>query len=181
MKTKLSAAIVMAVLIITGSCSSMKTKKDPPLQVVPKVDLKKYLGTWHEIARYPTRFQPADCVETTATYSLRKDGDIKVVNSCVKGYGKGEAKTATGKAWVVDQTTNAKLKVRFFWPFSGAYWVIDLGENYEYAVVGHPDRTYLWILSRTKVMDAALYQAILKRLEAQHYDLTPLLKTGKTQ
>ena len=74
----------------------------------------------------------------------------------------------------------AKLRVRFFWPFSGAYWIIDLGHDYEYAVVGHPARTYLWILSRTPKMDDAVYNAILKRLTGASYDVTKLVKTKQT-
>jgi len=78
---------------------------------------------------------------------------------------------------VVDKRTNAKLKVQFFWPFSGDYWIIDLGSNYEFAVVGHPKRTYLWILSREPQMDSGTYEAILQRLKAQGYDLSRLKKT----
>ena len=77
----------------------------------------------------------------------------------------------------MDRKTNAKLKVRFFWPFSGDYWIIDIGENYQYAVVGHPKRNYLWILSRTPQMDPAVYDGILERLRKQQYDLNRLRKT----
>lgn len=82
-----------------------------------------------------------------------------------------------GTAWVVDSTTNAKLKVSFFWPFSGDYWIIDLGQNYDYAVIGHPQRTYLWILSRSEEMEEYLYNEILVRLKAQKYDTTKLIRT----
>jgi len=102
---------------------------------------------------------------------------MEVLNECYKGSFNGRLRNAKGKAWVVDSTTNAKLKVSFFWPFSGAYWIIDLGKNYEYAVVGHPDRKYLWILSRTKKMDGALYEEILNRLRAEEYDTSKLIKS----
>jgi apolipoprotein D and lipocalin family protein len=140
-----------------------------PLQVVPQVDVKRYLGSWYEIARYPNRFQKG-CVDSRADYRLRPDGDIRVLNTCRKDNPEGPVKSAEGRAWIVDKNTNAKLKVRFFWPFSGDYWIIDLGENYEYAVVGEPKRKYLWILSRRPAMDPESYQEILERLKEKGYD-----------
>jgi len=157
-------------------CASLKEPSVPPLEVVPYVDLKRYIGTWYEIARFPHRFQEG-CVGSNATYTLLEDGKIGVLNQCHKGSLNGEISSVQGKAWVTDTKTNAKLKVRFFWPFTGDYWIIDLEENYEYAVVGHPNRQYLWILSRTPEMDEALYDRILKKLRYQFYDVTRLIKT----
>jgi apolipoprotein D and lipocalin family protein len=102
---------------------------------------------------------------------------IGVLNQCLKGPDR-KLSSAKGKAWVVDKETNAKLKVSFFWPFSGDYWIIDLGENYDYAVVGHPIRKYLWILSRTPQMDEAIYQRILENLHKQSYDTNKLTRTA---
>ena len=151
-------------------------KKSEPLPVVPYVDLKRYTGTWYEIARYPHKFQEG-CVESKATYSLRDDGKIAVLNECYDNTFSGKIRSAKAKAWVIDKKTNAKLKVSFFWPFSGDYWIIDLGKNYEYAVVGHPKRKYLWILSRTKTMEEKVYKAILSRLKDEQYDTSKLIKT----
>jgi apolipoprotein D and lipocalin family protein len=148
----------------------------PPLQTVPKVDLARYMGTWYEIAAFPQRFEKG-CVASTATYSLRNDGKVAVLNQCRNETLDGKLRRARGTAWVVDKHTNAKLKVCFFWPFSGDYWIIDLGSNYEYAVVGHPKRTYLWILSRKPQMDSNPYENILQRLKAQQYDVSRLKKT----
>lgn len=150
----------------------MKTE----LTVVPHVDARRYAGTWHEIARYPNSFQK-DCVCTTATYTLLEDGTLKVVNRCRAGSPDGKERSITGKAWVVDATTNAKLKVRFFWPFAGKYWIIQLADDYSYAVVGHPERTRLWILSRTPAMDEQTYAAILARLQQQGYEPGRLIKS----
>lgn len=147
-----------------------------PLQTVPKVDLPRYLGTWYEIASFPQWFQKG-CTATTATYSLRPDGDIAVRNACRKNTLDGPPDEAKGRAYIADKTTNAKLRVTFFWPFFGDYWVIDLAPDYSYAVVGHPSRDYLWILSRQPKMDPAVYEAILSRLKAQGYDLSRLQKT----
>ena len=143
------------------------------LDVVPHVDLEKYLGKWYEIAHLPAKFQEG-CDETTATYTLLKDGKISVLNACKRN---GKIKTAKGKAKVVDEATGAKLKVTFFWPFYGDYWIIGLGDNYEYAVVGHPGRNYLWILSRTPSMGDALYGRLLEKLAATGYDVSRLMKT----
>lgn len=143
------------------------------LETVPFIDLKRYLGKWYEIASYYQRFQK-DCVATTATYSLDEDGDIEVLNECrIKSFD-GKIKTAKGTAKVVDKETNSKLKVSFFWPFYGKYWIIDLGQNYEFAVVSHPNREYLWILSRTPKMSESTYSEILKRLAEKGFDLTKL-------
>lgn len=166
---------ILYILFFTACTAGVK-QSEPPLQVVPFVDLKRYIGTWYEIARYAHRFQEG-CVGTMATYSLRDDGKVDVLNQCYKGKLDGELVEAHGKAWVVDPTTNAKLKVSFFWPFSGEYWIIDLGKSYEYAVIGHPDRRYLWILSRSPEMDGQLYNSIIEKLKSQSYDTGKLIKT----
>jgi len=157
----------------------------PPLEVVDSVDLDRYLGLWYEIASYPAWFQK-NCTAVTADYSLREDGLIKVVNSCRKGSLDGKLKQSTGRAKVVAGSNNAKLKVSFFGPFWGNYWIIDLDPDYEWAVVGVPGRKYLWILSRSPQMDQAVYDGIISRLEAQRYDparlnRTPQPETGDTE
>ena len=113
----------------------------------------------------------------TAEYSLRPDGDIQVVNTCIQGTLDGDVRRVRGKAWVVDKTSNAKLKVRFFWPFWGSYWIIGLDPDYQWAVVGHPGRKYLWILSRSPQMEDALYGQILELIAGQGYDLSRIEKT----
>jgi apolipoprotein D and lipocalin family protein len=164
-----SSRLIPAILVAAIAGCGGGTVKGSTLKTVESADLDSYLGTWYEIARYPNRFQKG-CHGSTATYSLRDDGRIAVVNTCRKGGADGKLDKATGKAWVVDTKTNAKLKVSFFWPFAGDYWIIDLDEGYEYAVVGHPERTYLWILSRSPKMDRATYEAICGRLVGQGYD-----------
>jgi apolipoprotein D and lipocalin family protein len=176
METGKHLMILLAISISFLACNSGIKKGLPPQKVVTFVDLNRYTGTWYEISRYPNRFQEG-CVGTTATYTLRKDGRIDVLNQCRKETLDGKISSVKGTAWVVDNKTNAKLKVSFFWPFSGHYWIIDLGENYEYAVVGHPDRKYLWILSRTPKMDEKTYNHILQKLKLQFYDTDKLIRT----
>src|SRR5579885_1618390 len=133
--------IVLAALIIPCAMGA-----DAPLETVAHVDLDRYVGKWYELARYPNRFERECDRNVTAEYAKQSNG-IEVVNSCLKVDGK--TKRSEGHAKVQDAATNAKLAVTFFWPFYGKYWVIDLGQDYEYAVVGEPSRKYLWILSRT--------------------------------
>ena len=153
-------------------------KSDSPLTVVDVVDLNRYLGMWYEIASYPSWFQKG-CTASTAEYSLLSDGKIQVINRCHKDSLEGPLKVSKGKAEVVDAATNAKLKVWFFWPFKGNYWIIDLSPDYQWAVVGEPSRKYLWILSRTPTMDEAVYQEILERLPQKGYDPAGLRKTAQ--
>ncbi len=169
-------AIVALALLAGPALATAARAGDHPLEVVPHVDLRRYLGTWYEIATIPQRFQKG-CVGVTAEYTLRADGDIDVVNTCRQDTLDGKVRSVRGKAWVVDRATNAKLRVRFFWPFYGAYWIIELDPEYRWAVVGHPSRDYLWILSRTPRMDGALYDEILRRVTAKGYDTSSILKT----
>jgi apolipoprotein D and lipocalin family protein len=172
--------LLLFLFFFLSSCIVEKKESLPPLQVFPYVDLKRYVGTWYEIARFPNSFQEG-CVGTKAIYSLLEDGKIGVVNECRRDSFEGRVSSAKGKAWVVDKKTNAKLKVSFFWPFSGHYWIIDLGKDYEYAVVGHPKRKYLWILSRSPQMDEKLYNSILEKLTMQSYDIKKLIKTPQKE
>ncbi|MDX9720131.1 MAG: lipocalin family protein [Myxococcota bacterium] len=170
--------ITLIIGLLSSACASSTTErlKLDPLQTVPQVDLERYLGLWYEIAAFPQSFQKG-CTASTATYTLREDGDIDVLNQCRLDSVDGPEKSAHGRARVVDKSSNAKLEVSFFRPFWGDYWIIDLGTNYEYAVVGHPSRDYLWILCRDKVMDPALYDDLVARLDAVGYETARLRRT----
>ncbi len=178
-KRNLLVAVCGLALFSLGCAASSTVRLGlPPLQAVPRVELPRYLGTWYEIASFPQSFQKG-CTATTATYSVRDDGDIDVLNKCRLETIDGEEKIAHGRARITDAATNAKLEVSFFRPFWGQYWVIELGEDYEYAVVGHPGRDYLWILSRTPKMDAERYQGILSRLKDKGYEIERLQTTAQ--
>jgi apolipoprotein D and lipocalin family protein len=147
----------------------------PELKTVEYVDVVMYMGTWFEIAKFPQRFEKG-LVGVTANYTLLPNGKVGVLNRGYKGDFNGKLKTAKGKAWVVDTATNAKLKVSFFWPFAGNYWILELGKDYEYVVVGDESRRYLWILSRTPQMDEAVYNELLKRVQDKGFDISKLEK-----
>jgi apolipoprotein D and lipocalin family protein len=165
-------------LAMSAGCATSTTERLrlPPLQTVAHVDLSRYVGTWYEIANFPQSFQRG-CTATTATYTLRADGDIDVLNRCRKGSLDGKEKSALGRARVLDRATNAKLEVSFFRPFWGDYWVIDLADDYSYAVVGHAGRDYLWILARTPTMAEATFQGIVERLKLHGYETSRLVRT----
>lgn len=173
---RIKSYAVLVFLSLAFPIIGQGSKKMKELITVEYVDINRYLGKWYEISKYPNRFEK-NCFGVTAEYSLRLHENIKVVNSCKKGSLEGKEKSITGKAWVQDKTTNAKLRVQFFWPFSSAYWIIDLGKNYEYAVVGHPKRKFLWILSRVPEIDKKTYSEILKRISEQGYDINKIEMT----
>ncbi len=146
------------------------------LETVPAVDLNKYAGKWYEIASFPQRFQKG-CNCTTATYTVTDKNYVIVENRCNKDGINGKESYIKGKAFVEKNSGNAKLKVQFFWPFKGAYWIIDLADDYSYAVVGHPNRNYLWILSRTPKMDEVIYNQIIERVQQNGFNVGNLQKT----
>jgi len=163
--------LIPVVAVIFG-CGAAR----PPLDVVEDVDLTRYAGKWYEIASYPAPFQQG-CTGTTAEYTLRDDGRVTVLNTCYSGSLDGPVNRIEGTARVPDPAVPAKLKVSFFFPFEADYWIIDLGPEYEYAVVGEPSRSFLWILSRTPTLDDATYEEIIARLPASSYDPAGLVRT----
>ena len=146
------------------------------LETVPGVDLNRYAGKWYEIASFPQSFQKG-CHGTTAEYTLSEKGYVIVENRCYRDSLNGKQSYIKGKAFVVKNSGNARLKVQFFWPFTGKYWIIDLADDYSYAVVSGPGKNYLWILSRTPVLNETVYHGILSRLQSKGFDLTQLKKT----
>ncbi len=165
-------------LLVLGACAAPPAR--PPVQTVEAVDLRRYLGTWYEIARFPNAFQDGRgrrCVETTATYALRPDGQVGVTNRCLDAANDDREEVATGTAFAVEGGNNARLRVTFFWPFYGDYWVIGLDPDYRWAVVGAPSRGYLWILSRTPVLPAGDYAAAVASAAAQGFDVGRLQPT----
>ncbi|HSM87762.1 MAG TPA: lipocalin family protein [Candidatus Limnocylindrales bacterium] len=168
---------VMVSLCAAAAVLPPDSGKRPPLSTVDHVDLQLYAGRWFEIARYPNPFQ-RDCQsDVTALYTLQKNGKVEVVNSCRKKNGK--IKTARGTAKIADPS-NAKLRVTFFWPFYGDYWIIGLDPDYRWAVVGEPRRRYLWILSRDPRMPLPEYDKVLDVVRSHGYDPDQLVQTPQS-
>ncbi len=187
MKPVLLAALLSASLLAAPAPAAGQAGSGArPLATIPALDVKRYMGTWYEIARFPNSFQKKCVGFTTATYSVREDGRVDVVNRCRRP--DGGTDTANGVARQPGGASSPKLEVRFapailswlplVW---GDYWVIDLDPGYQLAAVSEPKREYLWILSRTPTVDPAVYDALLGRLRAQGLDLNRLMPTKQGQ
>jgi apolipoprotein D and lipocalin family protein len=176
---KLDPTIFFLLFLAISGCDVME-----PLAIgnpsVPeptkRVDLNSYLGRWYEIARYEASFQKG-CEFVTANYSLKPDGRIKVINSCRRSNSAAKEESVTGEAYVIEGSGNTKLRVSFFWPFYGNYWILDYDPMYEWAIVGEPEGRYLWLLSRDPVPSDEKQKAIISRAAELGYDTSLLRKT----
>jgi apolipoprotein D and lipocalin family protein len=143
---------------------------------VKQLDLNRYLGKWYEIARFPHSFEK-NLVGVTATYRLKEDGMIEVLNEGFKNTLDGERSKAIGKAKIPNKLEPGKLKVSFFWIFYADYNVLELdAENYQYAMIGSSSDKYFWILCRTPQMDPMVYNMLLDKARKRGYNLEKLYK-----
>jgi len=149
-------------------------KSSQELETVNNVDLKKYSGLWYEIARLPNRFEK-DMQFVTAKYILQPSGDIQVINSGITS--KGVLKSSKGRAWVPNSKYPGRLKVSFFWPFSGDYYIIYLNREYTLALVGSPSRKYFWILSKNPSVDKSIYSEMLNIARNKGFDVSKIEDT----
>lgn len=169
----LSAPALLLTAALLAGCAA-----PAPLATVPQVDLARYAGAWYEVAMLPNRFQKQCVADTQARYRL--DGDqVEVVNRCRNA--DGSVVSAQGHAKVVEGSGNAKLRVSFFWPFYGDYWVLALDPGYRQVLVGAPSRDYAWVLSRTPQMDEAALQALLNQAAELGFDKAAFQRTPQTQ
>lgn len=172
---------ILVTLFAMISMSFANAGSNPTLQTVDYVDINKYMGTWYEIAKLPNKFQKK-CISSRATYSLKKNGSVKVLNVCTTAKN-NKLKKAKGTAFVADTETNSKLKVglaplfRYFGWFTGDYYIIDLADDYSYALVGEPSRKFLWILSRTKVLDESIYDELLDIAAQRGFNISKVVKS----
>ena len=162
-------AVALALASTSVACGT------EPLDVAQNVDLSRFQGKWYEIARLPRSTQ-TDCHGTTAFYTQGSDGTLALVNQCNVGDPTGPLKTVTMSAKVPDPTVPAKLALDVG-GYTGDYWILEVGPNYEYAVIGHPSRLYLWILSRTPTLDPVTVQSVLARAQNNHFDTTQVQYT----
>ena len=170
---------LIALTLLAAACATEPGPDTP--RTVGQVDLARYAGTWFEVARLPTSFQDSArvrCDDVTATYTARPDGAITVVNRCRNMLDGGAERVADGVARSVSPG-NDRLRVSFFWPFFGDYWVIGLDPDYRWAVVGAPGRDFLWILSRTPRMAPADYAAAVEIARREGFDVARLRRTAQ--
>lgn len=168
--------LILAALLGIVLGSPPVRAEPPPVRSVDQIDLGRYAGKWYEIAAFPMYFQRNCIADTTAEYTLRPDGELTVDNRCRTENGRDQA---SGRAWAGEQ--QGQLKVSFFWPFRSDYWVIGLDPDYRWAVVGNPNRKYLWILSRTPQLPAAELARARQAASEQGYDLGQLRTTRQTE
>lgn len=177
--------ILIAIILVLSSALTHSAGNSQPasaLKSISALDVPRYMGTWHEIAKFPAWFQKKCVADTRAEYTLQPDGSVQVINRCRQG--SGEMKESVGSARQIGGAASSKLEVRFapawlsFIPAVwGDYWVIDLDPAYQLVAVSEPKREYLWILSRSSKVDPAAYEALLTRLSSQGFDLQRLEKT----
>ena len=146
------------------------------LPSVISVDLNKYVGIWYEIAKLPNSFED-DLKCITTNYSLRQDGNISVENKGFKDSHPRKLKVNYGKAWIPNPAYPGRLKVEFLWPFSTDYYILELDEKYQYALIGATSRKYLWILCRNPQMDAIIYNHLISKAKTLGFDISMLKKT----
>ena len=177
-------SVVFSAGLLLLSCSSYG-QADTPVKTITSLDVPRYLGTWYEIAKFPNWFQRKCASNTQAVYSVRPDGNLKVLNSCKTA--DGTLTQAEGEARQIGTKDSPKLEVRFapawlsFIPMVwGDYWVIDLDPQYQVAAVSDPKREYLWVLSRTPQLDKKTYDELLQRLETQKFDVRKLELTQQS-
>ncbi len=145
----------------------------PEPKVVAELELSRYMGKWYAVAHIPNWFERGCQAGTTATYTLLADGTIEVVNECYDAAGR--KRVARGRAWILNPQEPGRLKVSFLqlfghWFFAGNYWILALGKDYSYAVVGEPQRKYGWVLSRTPILSPAAWEEIKAILQDNGYD-----------
>ncbi|OSP54393.1 lipocalin family protein [Pseudoruegeria sp. SK021] len=174
--------IPFAALLTAGFLSACAAFQSPPVSntTVPEprtpVDLDRYLGAWYEQARFDHSFERG-CSDVSAEYALRDDGKISVLNSCVKD---GKPKVTEGVATLADPGDSTKLKVSFFGPFKGDYWILDHAEDYAWSIVGEPSGRYLWILTRDKVISPETFDALAARAQGMGYSLEGLIRVDQS-
>jgi apolipoprotein D and lipocalin family protein len=176
MKTRTTFAIGVGLGLASVLIWKNRKTQNAPLATVPSVDLDRYLGTWYEIAKMPQRYE-RNCRNVFAEYTKHPDGYVIVHNWCEKSDGSGKINEIYGKAFPVQGGNNSKLKVQFFWPFKGDYWIIELDKEYQFVMVGSPDRKSLWILSRTKTIDDNIFTSLIESAFAKGFPTEVIMRT----
>lgn len=173
---KILIALLFACMFSNCQTQTQNTKTMNDRSTVSGVDLNKYLGKWYEVARFNHSFEKG-LVGVTATYSLRPDGKIKVLNEGYKNTLNGKHKVAVGKAKIPDPKDLSKLKVSFFLNFYADYLIMELDQvNYQYAMIGSNSDNFLWILSRTPTLPDSIYNMLLEKAKKRGYEINALIK-----
>ena len=169
MKTVFAALFAVSA-VAAASCSGTRSEE---IKTAEGVDIIRYMGVWHEIARLPNSFENADLRDPKAAYVLEADNTVRVVNSGVDADGK--RRYVEGRAYAPDKSDFSKLRVSFFWPFYGDYYILELDPDYNWALVGGRDKQYLWLLSRSATLPQTTLSRILSLARQRGYDTSKLI------
>lgn len=172
---RLSNSFMLLILYVLMGCSNTGNSQTQKMKTVKNVDLQRYMGTWYEIARFPHSFEKG-LVGVTATYNLKKNGKVEVINQGYKDSLTGKLKRAKGYAIVPDSKEPGRLKVYFFWPFGGEYLILDLDDNYQHVLVGSSSKTYLWILCRLPEISDSTYNYLVTKAKKLGFNTAQLEK-----
>ncbi len=166
------------VVLISITLSLFSCRSEKNLPTVGELNINQYTGKWFEIARLPNRFEKGlDCV--SATYSIKEDGNIEVFNQGRKFAKSNQISKITGKAWMPNTNYPGRLKVQFFWPFAGNYYVIYLNDNYTLALVGDPSRKFLWVLSKNKIVSDSDYSRLITIAKNNEFTVGNVIKINQ--
>lgn len=180
MRKSTFAAGMLGASMVLGAWAAIARRGPVGNKAVPEpakaVELYRYMGRWYEQFRYEASFE-RDMDEVTAHYDLNEDGTVDVVNQGRRGGEAGRWKESVGTAKSVDPTGHAKLKVSFFGPFYGDYWILDHGEDYDWSIVGEPSGRYLWVLTRVVSPSEETLAFLEARVKALGYDWSLVRKT----
>lgn len=172
--------LLLIFVLLFSFCGIQTQSKRIDNSTVKELDINRYMGTWYEIARFPHSFEK-NLVGVTASYSLRDNGKIKVVNEGYKKTLDGKPSRAEGKAKIPNKNEPGKLKVAFFWNFYGDYYVLELDKDYQWVMIGSSSDKYFWILSRTPQMDPDTYEMLLANARERGYNLDKLIKVPQPE
>lgn len=172
--------LLLLFILFFSFCTTNIQSKMIDKTTVKELDVKRYMGKWYEIARFPHSFEK-NLVGVTATYELMENGKIRVINEGYKNTLDGKHSIATGKAKIPNKKEPGKLRVSFFWDFYSDYYVLELDPNYQYAMIGSSSDKYFWILSRSPQMDDKTYQMLVDKALRRGYNLKKLEKVPQPE
>lgn len=163
--------LIIATLLLTLGCTA--GKKQHTMHPTKDINVEQFMGTWYEIARFPHKFE-RNLVGVTASYRLKKNGKVEVINRGYENTLDGKPKKAKAFAKIPNPDETGRLKVYFFWPFGADYLVLDIDEDYTWALIGSSSPDYLWILSRTPQLPNDTYKKIVQKAKSIGYDVSKL-------
>ncbi len=174
MESRIQLLAISLIATFGAACAGARPTGTSPFPTAQRVDIQRMNGTWYVVAEFPNDLERY-CFGTTVSYAARSDGDMDLLRRCNKGSLDGPIDEAYGRIRVYDAIHRSKLGLSYIRPIWAPYWIIEVGADYDYAVIGTPKRDRLWILSRTQSMDAREYADAISRLRSNGFDIAKLI------